>query len=133
MQRKNDLLEERIVDYEHLYDSLKTRQPEEAQEILRWIRAGKGIKSVTENFQGSLLLQPTFPAASHAPLSTSPDTTPSNPMTRNTATGSPGFASSQAHYLGSEQRFIRCHPPRARLTSRYEHPEYIFEKTWRDT
>jgi hypothetical protein len=119
MQRNHDLLQERIVYHENLYDSLKGRQPEEAEEILRRVRAGKDIKSVTEDFQeGSLLLQLTSPAASHAPLSTSPGATPSNPVAGNPATGSPGFASSQAHYSGSGQRFIRCHPPRARLTSR---------------
>ncbi|EXK77642.1 hypothetical protein FOQG_17662 [Fusarium oxysporum f. sp. raphani 54005] len=134
MQRKNDLLEERIIYHENLYDSLQTRQPEEAQEIFRRIRAGKDIKSVTENFQeGGLLLQLTSPTASHAPLSTSPGATPLNPVAGNTATGSPGFVSSQADYLGSAQRFIHCDPPRARLTSRYEHPEYIFERIWRDT
>ncbi|KAH7186819.1 hypothetical protein DER44DRAFT_845204 [Fusarium oxysporum] len=122
MQRKNYLLEERIVYHENLYDSLQTWQPEEAQEILRRIRAGKDIKSMTENFQeGGLLVQLTSPTASHAPLLTSPGATSSNPVAGNTATGSPGF------------RFIHCDPPRARLTSRYEHPEYIFEKTWRDT
>jgi hypothetical protein len=119
MQRKNYLLEERIVYHENLYDSLQTRQPEEAQEILRRIRAGKDIKSVTGNFQeGSLLLQLTSPTASHAPLSTIPGATPSNPVAGNTATGSPGFVSSQADCLGSGQRFIHCDPPRARLTSR---------------
>ncbi|RKK79041.1 hypothetical protein BFJ71_g16347 [Fusarium oxysporum] len=120
MQRKNDLLEERIVDHENLYDSLKTRQPEEAQEILRRIRAGKDIKSVTENFQeGGLLLQLTSPMTPHAPLSTRSGATSSNPLAGNTETGSPGFVSSQADYLGSGQRFIHCDPPRARLTSRY--------------
>ncbi|RFN51860.1 hypothetical protein FIE12Z_3821 [Fusarium flagelliforme] len=79
IKRKNNLLEERMVDHENLYDSLKTRQPDEAQEILRRIRAGNNIKSVTENFQeGGLLLQLTSPTASHAPLSTSPGATPSN-------------------------------------------------------
>jgi hypothetical protein len=74
---------------------------------------------VTENFQeGGLLLQLTSPTASHAPLSTSPGATPSNHVAGNTATGSPGFVSSQADYLGSGQRFIHCDPPRARLTSR---------------
>ncbi|KAF5703908.1 hypothetical protein FMUND_12805 [Fusarium mundagurra] len=92
MQRKNDLLEERIVDHENLYESLQTRQPEEAQEILRRIRAGKDIKSVTENFQeGGQLLQLTSPMASHAPLSKSSGATPSNPVAGNTETGSPGF------------------------------------------
>lgn len=43
---------------------------------------------------------------------------PSNPMVANTVTGNPSFASSQAHYPGNEQRFIRCRPPYARLTSR---------------
>ncbi|EXA30767.1 hypothetical protein FOVG_17870 [Fusarium oxysporum f. sp. pisi HDV247] len=134
MQRKNDLLEERIVEHENLYESLQTRQPEEAQEILRRIRAGKDIKSVTENFQeGGQLLQLTSPMASHAPLSTSSGATPSNPVTGNTETGSLGFVSLQADYLGSGQRFIHCDPPRARLTSRYEHPEYVFENSWRDT
>jgi hypothetical protein len=71
---------------------------------------------VMENFQeGSLLLQLISPQASHAPLSTNPSATPSNPMV---ATDNPSFASSQAHYPGSEQRFIRCRPPHARLTSR---------------
>jgi hypothetical protein len=74
---------------------------------------------VTENFQeGGLLLQLTSPTASHAPLSTSPGATPSNTVTENTVTNSLGSASSQAHYLGSGQRFIHCDPPRARLTSR---------------
>jgi hypothetical protein len=74
---------------------------------------------VTGNFQEEgLILQLTSPAASHAPLSTSPGATPSNPVTGNTATGKPGFATSQKHYQGSERRFIRCHPPCARITSR---------------
>ncbi|KAM0541694.1 hypothetical protein ACHAO7_010361 [Fusarium culmorum] len=134
MQRKHDMLEERMVHHEDLYHSLKTRRPDEVEEILHQIRAGKDIMSVMENLEeGSLPLQLTSPQASYAPLSTNPSATPSNPMIANTATDNPSFASSQAHYPGSEQRFIRYRPPHARLTSRYEHPEYVFEKSWRDT
>jgi hypothetical protein len=119
MQRKNDLLEERMVNHENLYDSLQRREPEEVQEILRRIRAGNDIKSVTENFQeGCLPFQLASPTASHAPLSTSPGATPSNPVAGNIASGRPGFATSQAPYVGSGQRFIHCVPPHARLTSR---------------
>jgi hypothetical protein len=118
MQRKNDLLEERIVD-ENMYDLLKIWQPEEAQEMLRRIRAGKDIKSVTENFQGGgLFLQLTSPTASHALLSTSLGATSSNPLVGNTEAGSPGFISLQADYLGSGQRFIHYNPLCVRLTLR---------------
>lgn len=119
MQRKHDMLEERMVHHEDLYHSLKTRRPDEVEEILHQIQAGKDIMSVMENLEeGSLPLQLTSPQASYAPLSTNPSATPSNPMIANTATDNPSFASSQAHYPGSEQRFIRYRPPHARLTSR---------------
>lgn len=104
MQRKHDMLEERMVHHEDLYHSLKTRRPDEVEEILHQIQAGKDIMSVMENLEeGSLPLQLTSPQASYAPLSTNPSAIPSNPMIANTATDNPSFASSQAHYPGSEQ------------------------------
>ncbi|KAM0370908.1 hypothetical protein ACHAPK_005103 [Fusarium culmorum] len=73
MQRKHDMLEERMVHHEDLYHSLKTRRPDEVEEILHQIQAGKDIMSVMENLEeGSLPLQLTSPQASYAPLSTNP-------------------------------------------------------------
>jgi hypothetical protein len=47
-----------MVDHENLYDTLRTRQPEEVEEILRRIQAGGDVKSVTEDIQeGNLLLE----------------------------------------------------------------------------
>lgn len=56
IKRKLDELQERMVDHENLYETLRTRQPEEAEEVLRRIRAGGDIKSVTEDIEGGNLL-----------------------------------------------------------------------------
>lgn len=54
-----------MVDHEIIYEALRTRQPEEAQEILRRIRAGGDVKSMTEDIEGgNLLLELTSPPAS---------------------------------------------------------------------
>jgi hypothetical protein len=54
-----------MVDHEKLYDTLRTRQPEEVEEILRRIQAGGDVKTVVDDIQeGNLLLEltssPTF-------------------------------------------------------------------------
>jgi hypothetical protein len=47
-----------MIDHEKLYDTLRTRQPVEVEEILRRIQAGGDVKSVTEDIQeGDLLLE----------------------------------------------------------------------------
>jgi hypothetical protein len=47
-----------MVDHENLYDTLRTRQPEEVEEIHRRIQAGGDVKSVMEDIQeGNLLLE----------------------------------------------------------------------------
>ncbi|GKU23077.1 unnamed protein product [Fusarium langsethiae] len=62
IKRKHDELQERMVDHEKLYDTLRTRQPEEVEEILRRIQSGGDVKSVVEGIQGNLLLELTsFP------------------------------------------------------------------------
>ncbi|EGU87132.1 hypothetical protein FOPG_16446 [Fusarium oxysporum f. sp. conglutinans race 2 54008] len=58
IKRKYDELQERMVDHEKLYDTLRTRQPEEVEEIHRRIQAGGDVKSVMEDIQeGNLLLE----------------------------------------------------------------------------
>ncbi|GKU11290.1 hypothetical protein FLAG1_11432 [Fusarium langsethiae] len=65
VKRKYDELQERMVDHEKLYDTLRAHQPEEIEEILRRIQAGGDVKSVVESIQeGSkfpkLISPPTF-------------------------------------------------------------------------
>ncbi|KAH7118129.1 hypothetical protein B0J13DRAFT_590204 [Dactylonectria estremocensis] len=56
IKRKHDELQERMVDHENLYETLRVRPPEEAEEVLRRIRAGGDIKSMTEDIEGGNLL-----------------------------------------------------------------------------
>ncbi|CAG2000008.1 unnamed protein product [Fusarium graminearum] len=65
VKRKYDELQERMVDHEKLYDTLRAHQPEEIEEILHRIQAGGDVKSVVESIQeGSkfpkLISPPTF-------------------------------------------------------------------------
>lgn len=54
-----------MVDHEKLYETLRARQPEEVEEILRQIRAGEDVKSVMKDIQeGNLLLELTSSPAS---------------------------------------------------------------------
>ncbi|KAM0402599.1 hypothetical protein ACHAPZ_005539 [Fusarium culmorum] len=118
MQRKHDMLEERMVHHEDLYHSLKTRRPDEVEEILHQIQAGKDIMSVMENLEeGSLPLQLTSPQASYAPLSTNPTL----PVHKHTI---------QA--VNNDLSVIVLRTP-GLPPGQYEHPEYVFEKSWRDT
>jgi hypothetical protein len=55
-----------MVDHEKLYDTLRTQQPEDVEEILCRIQAGGDVKSVMEDVQEGNLLE----------LTSSPTSTP---------------------------------------------------------
>ncbi|KAM5341679.1 hypothetical protein ACJ41O_014710 [Fusarium nematophilum] len=66
LKRKHDELQSRVADHEDLYDSIRTGQLEEAEEIVRRIRTGIDVRSVTEDIhQGALLLQLASPSGEH--------------------------------------------------------------------
>ncbi|KAJ3532496.1 hypothetical protein NM208_g8413 [Fusarium decemcellulare] len=127
VKRKHDMLQERVSEHENLYSSLKTRQPEEVDEILRRIRAGGDVKSVTDDIQqGSLLLQLTSPPTTHQRLSGVSGASSSRSGTQQHGTAHPAPP-------GAERHTSFVHLPRARITSPSDHPEHVFEQTWRNT
>ncbi|KAH7237907.1 hypothetical protein B0J15DRAFT_503142, partial [Fusarium solani] len=129
IKRKHDELQEQMVYHENLYTSLKTRQSPEAEEILSRIRAGGDVKSVTEDIrEGNLLLQFSSPPASRNPRLAAPGGHDADSGVNGPWAGNP-----QVQSLIRERRFSFGQPPRARLTSPYDHPEHVFEETWRET
>ncbi|SPJ78507.1 related to pathway-specific regulatory protein nit-4 [Fusarium torulosum] len=115
-QRKHDLLEERMVHHEDLYDSLKTRRPEEVEDILRQIQAGKDINHLTLHCRQIQALHLRILWLRILRL-----TILALPVRKHTI---------QAVNNGLSVVVLRTPglPP-----GQYEHPEYVFEKSWRDT
>ncbi|KAL5610590.1 hypothetical protein FOBRF1_006707 [Fusarium oxysporum] len=126
IKREYDKLQERLVDYEQLYDTLRTRQPEEVEEILRQIQAGGDVKSVIEGIQeGNLLLK----------LTSSPTFTSQQLPTQSVSSHQ---AVPYGHLAGDPQAQLPAREGplsfgQPRLTSPYDHPEHIFEEAWRET
>ncbi|KAF4980369.1 hypothetical protein FZEAL_3599 [Fusarium zealandicum] len=137
LKRKHDELQARVSEHENLYDSLKTARPEETEEILRRIRAGKDVTSMTEDIQeGGLLLRLASSSSSSSQSNHQPpesEATRAGPMIRQAVAGSLLFSGSQAQHPGAQRQSSHGHPSRARLTSRFDHPEYVFERAWPDT
>ncbi|EXA42877.1 hypothetical protein FOQG_02902 [Fusarium oxysporum f. sp. raphani 54005] len=125
MKRKHDELKERIADHESLYSSLKTREPQETDEILRRIRAGKDVKGVTEDLQGGNLATPTSQKQANPLLRNNSDNT------SNSATTS-GSASSPTFSVARMNLSLPLQQTRARLTALNDQPGSLFEEAWRE-
>ncbi|KAG7424683.1 Nitrogen assimilation transcription factor nit-4 [Fusarium oxysporum f. sp. raphani] len=126
IKRKYDELQERMIDHEKLYDTLRTRQPVEVEEILRRIQAGGDVKSVTEDIQeGDLLLELTSPPAFI------PQQLPARSVPSHQAVPYGPLAGDPQAQLPVREGTISFDQPR--LTSPYDHPEHIFEEAWRET
>uniref|UniRef100_A0A0D2XIJ0 Xylanolytic transcriptional activator regulatory domain-containing protein n=1 Tax=Fusarium oxysporum (strain Fo5176) TaxID=660025 RepID=A0A0D2XIJ0_FUSOF len=110
MKRKHDELKERIADHESLYSSLKTREPQETDEILRRIRAGKDVKGVAEDLQGGNLAIPTSQKQANPLLRNNSDNT-SNSATTSGSASSPTFSVARMNLSLPQQQ------TRARLTA----------------
>ncbi|PCD41991.1 hypothetical protein AU210_004529 [Fusarium oxysporum f. sp. radicis-cucumerinum] len=125
IKRKHDELKERIADHESLYSSLKTREPQETDEILRRIRAGKDVKGVTEDLQGGNLATPTSQKQANPLLRNNSDNT-SNSATTSGSASSPTFSVARMNLSLPEQQ------TRARLTPLNNQPGSLFEEAWRE-
>ncbi|CAG1963325.1 unnamed protein product [Fusarium graminearum] len=126
VKRKYDELQERMVDHEKLYDTLRAHQPEEIEEILHRIQAGGDVKSVVESIQeGSkfpkLISPPTF----------TPQQLPAQSVLSYWDLPYGPFAGDTQTQLPVRERLISCGEPR--ITSQYNHPEHIFEEPWKET
>ncbi|RGP74219.1 nitrogen assimilation transcription factor nit-4 [Fusarium sporotrichioides] len=128
LKRKHQELQERVSEHEHLYSSLKTREPHETDEILRRIRAGQDVKTVTGDMQGA-------GATKHNNTSTI-SRQQANPLIRNdsannsNSTNTSGSASSPTLFV-AHTSFSQAHQPR--LTAPHDHPDHVFEEAWRGT
>ncbi|RKL30513.1 hypothetical protein BFJ63_vAg12443 [Fusarium oxysporum f. sp. narcissi] len=125
IKRKHDELKERIADHESLYSSLKTREPQETDEILRRIRAGKDVKGVTEDLQGGNLATPTSQKQANPLLRNNSDNT-SNSATTSGSASSPTFSVARMNLSLPQQQ------TRARLTALNNQPGSLFEVAWRE-
>jgi hypothetical protein len=103
MKRKHDELKERMVDHESLYSSLKNKEPHETDEILRRIRAGKDVKSVTEDLQGGGLATPTSRQQAH-PLLRNDSANTSNSATTSGSASSPTFSAARMNLSQPQQQ-----------------------------
>ncbi|GKU23078.1 unnamed protein product [Fusarium langsethiae] len=125
IKRKHDELQERMVDHEKLYDTLRTRQPEEVEEILRRIQSGGDVKSVVEGIQGNLLLE----------LTSFPEFTPQQLPAQSV----PSHQAMPYRPLAGEpqaQLPVREGPTsfgQHRLTFPYDHLGHVFEEPWKET
>ncbi|KAM0194830.1 hypothetical protein ACHAPA_009089 [Fusarium lateritium] len=122
LKREHDKLQARMVQHESLYASLKTREPHEADEILRKIRAGQDVNAVTDAIQGGEL------TAQNNKTTTTKQK--KNPLLRNDSATTSGSASSPTF---SVPRMSFSQIPRARLTAPHDHPEHVFEEAWQDS
>ncbi|KAG5754187.1 hypothetical protein H9Q70_003213 [Fusarium xylarioides] len=125
MKRKHDELQERIVDHESLYSSLKTREPHETDEILRRIRAGKDVKGVTEDLEGGNSATPTSRKQANPLLRGNSDNT-SNSATTSGSASSPTFSAARVSLFQPLQQ------TRARLTALNDQSGSLFEEAWRE-
>ncbi|KAG5822776.1 hypothetical protein H9Q74_007122 [Fusarium xylarioides] len=125
MKRKHDELQERIVDHESLYSSLKTREPHETDEILRRIRAGKDVKGVTEDLEGGNSATPTSRKQANPLLRGNSDNT-SNSATTSGSASSPTFSAARVSLFQPLQQ------TRARLTALNDQSGSLFEGAWRE-
>ncbi|KAJ9426899.1 hypothetical protein QL093DRAFT_2191437 [Fusarium oxysporum] len=125
MKRKHDELKERIADHESLYSSLKTREPQETDEILRRIRAGKDVKGVAEDLQGGNLAIPTSQKQANPLLRNNSDNT-SNSATTSGSASSPTFSVARMNLSLPQQQ------TRARLTALNDQPGSLLEEARRE-
>ncbi|KAM0411251.1 hypothetical protein ACHAPD_009453 [Fusarium lateritium] len=127
LKRKHAELQERMSEHEHLYSSLKTREPHETDEILRRIRAGHDVKTATEDMKGA-------DAAEQSNTSTL-SRQQINPLIRNdsannsNSTNTSGSASSPSPFA-TYASFSQMRQPR--LTASHGYRNHIFEEAWRD-
>jgi hypothetical protein len=99
-----------MVQHESLYASLKTREPHEAEEILRRIRAGQDVKAVTDDIQGEELTTQNNITTTQKknPLLRNDSANTSNSATTSNSASSPTF---------SAPRMSFSQIPQARLTA----------------
>ncbi|RGP79070.1 nitrogen assimilation transcription factor nit-4 [Fusarium longipes] len=107
LKRKHEKLQERITEHESLYSSLKTREPHETDEILRRIRAGQDVKTITGDIRG-------MDAAKQSSTSSTSRKHASSPT-----------------LLATRTSFSEAQQPG--LTASNEHPDHILEEAWQDT
>ncbi|KAJ4118707.1 hypothetical protein NW768_010767 [Fusarium equiseti] len=128
LKRKHEQLQERVTDHETLYSSLKTKEPHETDEILRRIRAGQDIRTVTEDMPGGNFTKQnntsTIPRQQKNPLLRNDSANTSNSTTTSGSASSPNFSAARASFSGTQQ---------PRLAALTDHPGYIFEEAWQDT
>ncbi|WZH46555.1 Nit-4-like protein [Fusarium acuminatum] len=124
LKRKHDKLQARMIQHESLYSSLKTREPHEADEILRRIRAGQDVEAVTDDIHGEELTMQNNATTQQnkSPLLRNDSANTSNSATTSGSASSPTF---------SAPRMSFSQIPQARLTAPNDHPEHVFEKAWR--
>ncbi|KAH6949622.1 hypothetical protein DER45DRAFT_606568 [Fusarium avenaceum] len=126
IKRKYDELQERMVDYENLYDTLRTRQPEEVEEILRRIQAGGDVKSVMEDIQeGNQLLELT------SSLAFTPQQLPVQSVPSHQAVPYESLAGDPQAQLPAREGPLSF--GQLRLTSPYGHPQQVLEEPWKET
>ncbi|KAM0300145.1 hypothetical protein ACHAPM_006451 [Fusarium culmorum] len=128
LKRENEALKERLTGHENLYSYLMTREPHETDEILRMIRAGQDVGTITGDMQGvDATMQSNTSTISRQQT---------NPLIRNNSantlnsTNTFGSASSPSLFA-TYASFPQTQQPR--LTALHDHPDRIFEETWRDT
>ncbi|KAK7592059.1 hypothetical protein V3481_006693 [Fusarium oxysporum f. sp. vasinfectum] len=127
IKRKYDELQERMVDHEKLYDTLRTRQPEEVEEIHRRIQAGGDVKSVMEDIQeGNLLLELTSSPAF------TPQQLPAQSVPSHQAVPYGPLAGDPQAQLPVKEGPLSFGQPR--LTSPYGHPQHgLYRSAWTHT
>lgn len=107
LKRKHEKLQERMTEHENLYSSLQTRDSHETDEILRRIRAGQDVKTVTEDIQGaSSTKQNNTSAISRQhmnPLLRNDSANTSTSATTSGSASSPTFSAARASFSQTQQ------------------------------